>query len=82
LETEGRAVQRARALLPLVVPLVLGSIVDIEERAMALEARGFGRQGPKTSLLLLADSRGQVAARRALLAGMLMVIAARFVLGG
>ncbi len=47
LETEGGAGRRIRALLPLVVPLVLGSIVDIEERAIALEARAFSGPAPK-----------------------------------
>ena len=56
LETEGGMGRRIRALLPLVVPLVLGSIIDIEERAMALDARAFSRQGVKTSLLVLHDT--------------------------
>ncbi|MGH2536566.1 MAG: energy-coupling factor transporter transmembrane component T family protein [Candidatus Promineifilaceae bacterium] len=63
LETEGGLRQRARALLPLVRPLVLGSIIDIEERAMALEVRAFGRQGPMTYLSSLRDSQGQRSAR-------------------
>lgn len=51
LETGGSLPQRARAVLPLVVPLILSSLVDVEERALAIEARGFNRPGPKTSLL-------------------------------
>jgi energy-coupling factor transport system permease protein len=81
LETEGNILLRLRALLPLIVPLVLGSILDIEERAIALEARGFGHPGPKTSLLVLADSASQVAVRWGLLAGMVILIAARLVVG-
>jgi energy-coupling factor transport system permease protein len=79
LETEGGFRRRARALLPLVMPLVLGSIVDIEERAIALEARAFSRHGPKTSLLVLADSRAQAVLRWLLLGGALLLIAARLV---
>ena len=75
LETEGGVGRRVRALLPLVVPLVLGSIIDIEERAMALEARAFAREGPKTSLLVLPDSRAQAAARILLVSGMVVAIA-------
>ncbi len=63
LETEGGFGRRVRALLPLVVPLVLGSIIDIEERAMALDARAFSRKGEKTSLLVLTDSGRQRVAR-------------------
>ena len=42
LETEGPLIQRARAYLPLMLPLVLTSLVATQERAMALEVRGFG----------------------------------------
>lgn len=59
LETEGSLRVRARALLPLIQPLLLGSIIDIEERAIALEVRAFGRPGPKTSLLVLRDTTFQ-----------------------
>jgi energy-coupling factor transport system permease protein len=60
-----------------VIPLILGSIVDIEERAMALEARAFSLPGPKTSVLILADPPAQKAARWLLAGGMLGLIAAR-----
>ncbi|MEK7324570.1 MAG: energy-coupling factor transporter transmembrane component T [Chloroflexota bacterium] len=56
LETEGNLVQRLRAILPLVVPLVLGSLVDVEERAIAIEARAFNRPGPKTSLIEITEA--------------------------
>jgi energy-coupling factor transport system permease protein len=75
LETEGSFGRRITALLPLVVPLVLGSIIDIEERAMALDARAFSRSGPKTSLLLLRDTNAQRAARWLLVLGMVAVVA-------
>jgi energy-coupling factor transport system permease protein len=55
LETQGSLLVRARALLPLIGPLVLGSLVDVEERTLALEARAFGATTPKTSLLTLPD---------------------------
>lgn len=59
LETGGNWLRRLRLLVPLTGPLVLSSIVDVEERAMALEARAFSRPGRKTSLLVLRDSLGQ-----------------------
>jgi energy-coupling factor transport system permease protein len=74
LETEGNLRKRVLALVPLAVPLVLGSIVDIEERAIALEARAFSRRDPKTSLMILSDSRIQRAGRWLLLAGMVGAI--------
>ena len=77
LETEGNLWVRLRALLPLVQPLLLGSIVDIEERAIALEVRAFGRSGPKTSLLVLKDTAFQRVLRWLLLLAALAVIAWR-----
>jgi energy-coupling factor transport system permease protein len=56
LETKVKLIGRAKLLVPLVGPLVLSSIVDVEERAMALEARAFSRPGAKTSFITLADS--------------------------
>jgi energy-coupling factor transport system permease protein len=55
LETEGSLRQRVRVLLPLAAPLVLGSLLDVEERSLALEARGFSATVPKTSLYALED---------------------------
>lgn len=67
LETGGSPLNRVRALLPLVGPLVFGSLVDVEERAIALEARAFRAKRPKTSLLEIPDSGRQHLARLGLL---------------
>ncbi|CUS04846.2 Cobalt transport protein [Candidatus Promineifilum breve] len=80
LETEGNLLVRLRALLPLIQPLLLGSIVDIEERAIALEVRAFGRGGPKTSLLVLHDTGGQRLLRWLLILAALAVIGWRLTL--
>ena len=69
----GSPVQRARALVPLVVPLVLSSIVDVEQRAIALEARAFNRPVAKTSFRSLDDSWRQRWVRRILV--LLIVLA-------
>jgi energy-coupling factor transport system permease protein len=79
LETEGRLVRRVRALLPLVAPLILGSLMDLEERAIALEARAFTRRGPKTSLLEVPDPVSERVVRWALLALSVLLIVARLV---
>ena len=71
--------RRTRALLPLVLPLVLGSLVEVEERAMAMEARGFDVRGPKTSLMELVDSPAQALARWLALALVVVVLIARVV---
>lgn len=76
LETEGGIGRRVRAMLPLVVPLVLSSVIDIEERAMALEARAFARSGAKTSLLVLTDTVRQRVGRILLILAMFAAAAA------
>jgi energy-coupling factor transport system permease protein len=76
LETGGRFTQRIRAILPLVVPLILSSLVDVEERALAIEARAFNRPGPKTSLVEITEAAWEPALRWVILiaiAGMIVV---------
>jgi energy-coupling factor transport system permease protein len=63
LETEGSFRKRVGALLPLVGPLVFGSIVDVEERAIAIEARAFTSPHLKTSLYEIPDTRFEQVAR-------------------
>ncbi len=77
LDTEGSVWRRVRGIVPIVGPVILGSIAEIEERAMALEARGFGRPGRRTLLWAPADSRAQAVARWALLAALVALIVAR-----
>ncbi len=50
LDTESSFIKRVSALFPLVGPLVFGSLVEVEERAIAIEARGFTSTHIKTSL--------------------------------
>lgn len=64
LETEGNILVRSRALVPIVLPLVLGSLVEVEERAIAIEARGFNSKREETSLIEIPDTRFQLNVRR------------------
>ena len=50
LDTEGSAWRRVRGIVPIVGPVILGAIGEVEERTMALEARGFTRPGRRTLL--------------------------------
>ena len=59
LDSEGNFMKRFLALFPLVAPLVLGSLVEIEQRSIALEIRGFNTLGPKTSFNTLSDTAWQ-----------------------
>ena len=76
LETEGGIHKRVRALLPLVGPLVFGSLVDVEERAIAIEARAFKANRPKTSLIEVQDTSAQRTLRMGLIALTLLAIGA------
>ncbi|MGH2428860.1 MAG: energy-coupling factor transporter transmembrane component T family protein [Candidatus Limnocylindria bacterium] len=77
LDTEGSPWRRVRGIVPIVGPVILGSIAEVEERTMALEARGFTRPGRRTLLWWPADSGWQRLARWALLSGLALLIAAR-----
>jgi energy-coupling factor transport system permease protein len=66
LETEG-TFRRLRALPALVGPLVVGALVDTEERAMALESRAFMAAGPKTTLRDIPDTPAEHVARTLML---------------
>jgi energy-coupling factor transport system permease protein len=50
LEIEGSLQHRIRSLLPLITPLVISVFSNVEERAAALEVKGFRITGQKTSL--------------------------------
>ena len=50
IETEGNVFVRAKALIPIFIPLVLSSIANTEERAITLESRGFS-VGEKRTIL-------------------------------
>ena len=63
LETTGNVIKRGRALVPLVGPLVFGSLVEVEERAIAIEARAFTSPIKKTSLREIPDRPTERAAR-------------------
>jgi energy-coupling factor transport system permease protein len=67
LETEGNIIVRSRALVPLVLPLVLGSLMDVEERAIAIQARAFGAKSKETSLIENPDTSVQKLFRRILI---------------
>mgnify|MGYP000906917231 FL=1 len=50
LETEGSLWVRLKAFIPLIGPVVMSSLLETRERAMALEVRGFSASGKKTFL--------------------------------
>ncbi len=77
LDTEGSLRRRLRGVLPLAGPVLLGSIAEVEERTVALEARGFTRPGRRTLLWHPPDSDRQAVARWLLVATVPVLLAAR-----
>lgn len=77
LDTQSSFLRRVGAIVPLVGPLVFGSLVEVEERAIAIEARGFTSTRPKTSLHDIPDTAFDRALRWILLALVMITIAIR-----
>jgi energy-coupling factor transport system permease protein len=50
METEGKLIARLKAFFPLIGPVVMNSLINTRERAMALEVRGFNSKVRKTFL--------------------------------
>lgn len=77
LDTEGSIWRRLRGIVPIVGPVILGAIGEVEERTMALEARGFTRPGRRTLLWQPPDSGPQRVLRWALVLAVPLLIVAR-----
>jgi energy-coupling factor transport system permease protein len=56
IETEGGLKTRAKAFLPMLMPLLLSSFSVAEEKSLALETRGFNYDAAKTRLRVVSDS--------------------------
>jgi energy-coupling factor transport system permease protein len=74
LDTEGSVVARLRGVLPLVGPVILSSLTEVEERTLALEVRAFGRPGRRHLLWQMPDSSAQFTLRAVLLVGFLALV--------
>jgi energy-coupling factor transport system permease protein len=75
LDTQGGILRRARGVLPLAAPLMFGALTEVEERAMALEARAFSAPARRTVLRAFPDSATQRGVRWGLLALLLVLVA-------
>jgi energy-coupling factor transport system permease protein len=77
LDTEGSFRARLRGVLPLVGPVIIGSLTDVEERSLALESRAFSRPGRRYLLWSMPDTTWERALRWGLFAGLITLIALR-----
>ena len=76
LAVRGSLRQRIKALVPLVGPVLLGSLIDVRERTFALEARGFGARPGRSAYRVVGDPPGDRWLRLAFMAGVVVVVVA------
>ena len=74
----GGMLERLRALAPLAGPLILSLITESEERAMALDARGFEPRRHRTAMMPIADPASERAIRAVLWIVLVATLAWRF----
>jgi len=77
LDTQSNFFKRVGSLVPLVGPLVFGSLVEVEERAIAIEARGFTSTHVKTSLHDIPDTSLDKGIRWSLVTLIIIVLVSR-----
>jgi energy-coupling factor transport system permease protein len=77
LDTQSSFLRRVGSLGPLVAPLVFGSLAEVEERAIAIEARGFTSPHVKTSLYDIPDTNLDRAIRWVLILFVIITIVFR-----
>jgi energy-coupling factor transport system permease protein len=59
-EVEGSLATRARAFLPLLGPLIIGAVLNLESRALALELRGFSSTKSRTNLHEITEAQWEI----------------------
>lgn len=77
MDTEGSLRARLRGILPMVGPVILTSLTDVEERSLALETRAFSRPGARHLLWAMTDTTWERRLRWALLAAFVALVAVR-----
>jgi energy-coupling factor transport system permease protein len=79
LDTEGSVRARLRGLLPIVGPVIITSLTDVEERSLALESRAFSRPGRRHLLWSMPDTTWERVVRWLLMATLVALLVARAV---
>ncbi len=77
LRVRGSLWRRIAAVVPLAVPLVLGALAEVDERTLALEARGTGSAQRRTPLDPPRDTMSQRLLRWTLIAAAITVVLVR-----
>ncbi len=76
LDIDGGFAARIRGVVPLAAPLVLGTLHGVEQRALALEARAFGRPGRREPLWVPPDSAMERIVRSAVAVAVVALVVA------
>jgi energy-coupling factor transport system permease protein len=63
LDTRANIIERLKAFIALMTPLLIGMLITSQTRALALESRGFSREGQRTYLLETTDTTLDTALR-------------------
>jgi len=79
LHTDGNLFRRLFSLAPLILPLVTSAIIEVEQRSIALEVRGFRSTAAKTSLRIVSDSTAQRMARWLMVSCSGVIVLFRFI---
>jgi energy-coupling factor transport system permease protein len=77
LDTEGNLFRRARGLVAVTAPTVMGAIAEVETRTLALESRGFTRPGARTILWAPPDRGWERALRWAVVVALVLLVILR-----
>jgi energy-coupling factor transport system permease protein len=77
LDTEGSLRARLRGLFPMIGPVIIGSLTDVEERSLALESRAFSRPGRRYLLWSMPDTTWERVLRWLLLLALVALIVLR-----
>ena len=77
LDTEGGLRARLRGVLPMIGPVIIGALSDVEERSLALESRAFSRPGRRHLLWAMPDAPWEGPLRWLLIAVLALTVAAR-----
>jgi len=79
LDSEGNLRARLRGVLPLIGPVILTSLTDVEERSLALETRAFSRPGRRHLLWAMPDTTWERLVRWLLVASLVGLVTIRIV---
>ena len=75
LDLDGPPWRRARGILPLAGPLVVGMLAEADDRSIALESRAFSKPGRRATLRPFPDSSRQRAVRWGLAVAVVALLA-------